>query len=300
MIPEALHAGLLLTAFGFGFRHGIDWDHLAAIGDITGSQQSPRRSMTLATLYAVGHAVVVFALGLGAIVLADRLPASVDATMERFVGATLVLLGVYVFVALLRQGRDFRMRSRWMLLISGMRRALRWLRLSMATRRSEGAVVEVVHEHEHAVEEHHHEHAHERAVVASAPAVRGSAPHSHVHRHLGRMPDDPFATYTGAAAFGIGMLHGIGAETPTQVLIFLAAAGAGGKLAGVALLVCFIVGLLASNTVVALAGTLWSFGTRRNFALYATVSVVTAVGSLVIGTLFLFGQGASLPALFGG
>jgi ABC-type nickel/cobalt efflux system permease component RcnA len=300
MIPEALHAGLLLTAFGFGFRHGIDWDHIAAISDITGSQQNPRRSMTLATLYAVGHAVVVFALGLGAIVLADRLPASVDATMERFVGATLVLLGLYVFVALLRQGRDFRMRSRWMLLISGMRRAFRWLHRWTTTRRREDPVVEVVHEHEHAVEEHHHEHAHQRAPVASAPAGRGSAPHSHLHRHLGRMPDDPFATYTGAAAFGIGMLHGVGAETPTQVLIFLAAAGAGGKLAGVALLVCFIVGLLASNTVVALAGTLWSFGTRRNFALYATVSAVTAVGSLVIGTLFLFGQGASLPALFGG
>jgi high-affinity nickel-transport protein len=300
VIPEALHAGLLLTAFGFGFRHGIDWDHLAAIGDITGSQQNPRRSMTLATLYAVGHAVVVFALGLAAIVLADRLPASVDATMERFVGATLVLLGAYVFVALLRQGRDFRMRSRWMLLISGMRRGVRWLQTRwIRPRRPEGEVVEVVHEHEH-VEECHHEHAHERAVVASAPVPRGLAPHSHVHRHFGRMPDDPFATYTGAAAFGIGMLHGIGAETPTQVLIFLAAAGAGGKLAGVALLVCFIVGLLASNTVVALAGTLWSFGTRRNFALYATVSIITAVGSLVIGTLFLFGQGASLPALFGG
>ena len=300
MIPEALHAGLLLTAFGFGFRHGIDWDHLAAIGDITGSQQSPRRSMTLATLYAVGHAVVVFALGIGAIVLADRLPASVDATMERFVGATLVLLGVYVFVALLRQGRDFRMRSRWMLLISGMRRAFRWLRLSMGTRGRRGEVFEVVHEHEHDIEEHHHQHAHQRAPVASAPAGRGSAPHSHLHRHLGRMPDDPFATYSSAAAFGIGMLHGIGAETPTQVLIFLAAAGAGGKLAGVALLVCFIVGLLASNPVVALAGTLWSFGTRRNFALYATVSAVTAAGSLIIGSLFLFGHGASLPALFGG
>ena len=31
--------------------------------------------------------------------------------------------------------------------------------------------------------------------------------------------------YSGPVAFGIGMLHGIGAETPTQVLIFLAAAG---------------------------------------------------------------------------
>ena len=300
MIPEALHAGLLLTAFGFGFRHGIDWDHLAAIGDITGSQQSPRRSMILATLYAVGHAVVVFALGVGAIVLADRLPPSVDATMERFVGATLVLLGLYVFVALLRQGRDFRMRSRWMLLIAGMRRAFRWVRQSMGGRGRTSELFEVVHEHEHDIEEHHHAHAHQRAPVASAPARRGAAPHSHVHRHLGRMPDDPFATYSGAAAFGIGMLHGIGAETPTQVLIFLAAAGAGGKLAGVALLVCFIVGLLASNTVVALAGTLWSFGTRRNFALYATVSAVTALGSLIIGSLFLLGHGASLPALFGG
>src|SRR5205085_11116026 len=105
----------------------------------------------------------------GAIVLADRLPASVDATMERFVGATLVLLGLYVFVALLRQGRDFRMRSRWMLLICGMRHAFRWLR----TRGGRSEVFEVVHEHQHDVEEHHHELAHQRAPVASAPAGRG-------------------------------------------------------------------------------------------------------------------------------
>ena len=297
MIPEALHAGLLLTAFGFGFRHGIDWDHLAAIGDITGSQTNARRSMTLATLYAVGHAVVVFALGFGAIVLADRLPASIDAAMERFVGVTLVLLGVYVVVALVRHGRDFRMRSRWMLLITAMRRGFRWLR----TRRADD-FVEVVHEHEHrhVVDEHLHEHAHQRARVASPAGGPGAGPHSHVHRHFGRMPDDPFARYTAAAAFGIGMLHGIGAETPTQVLIFVAAAGAGGKLAGVALLVCFLAGLLASNTVIAVAGTLWSFGARRNFALYATVSVLTAAGSLVIGTLFLLGQGSALPALFSG
>ena len=48
--------GLLLTAFGFGFRHGIDWDHLAALTDITGTERTPRRSMVLATLCAAGHA----------------------------------------------------------------------------------------------------------------------------------------------------------------------------------------------------------------------------------------------------
>ena len=55
------------TAFGaaivFGFRHGFDWDHLAALTDLTGSQTSSKRSMWLATLYALGHAVMVLVLG---------------------------------------------------------------------------------------------------------------------------------------------------------------------------------------------------------------------------------------------
>ena len=70
--------GLVATAFGFGFRHGIDWDHIAAITDITSSQESPRCSMFFATLYAAGHAVVVFGLGLAAIVLAANLPSSLE------------------------------------------------------------------------------------------------------------------------------------------------------------------------------------------------------------------------------
>ena len=293
MHNEALHLGLIITTFGFGFRHGIDWDHLAAIGDITSSQTQPRRAMVLATLYALGHAVVVFALGCAAIVLAERLPESVDGAMERFVGATLVLLGAYVVFSLVRHGRDFRMRSRWMLLIGAARRGLRWIRT-----RGRVDVIEIVHEHEHADDiAHRHEHAHDRAAVTS-PALP-EAPHSHVHRHVGRMPADPFANYSRGIAFGIGMLHGVGAETPTQVLIFLAAAGAGGKAAGVVLLVSFLVGLLASNTLVALAGTLWSAGSRRNFGLYAGVSIVTALGSLVIGTLFLLGRGSALPVFFG-
>src|SRR5438445_185612 len=140
--------GLAATAFGFGFRHGIDWDHIAAITDITSSQDTTRRSIFLATLYAVGHAVVVFALGLAAIVLGQRLPAGVDATMERIVGATLLVLGAYVFYALIRYGRDFWMRSRWMLVFSGVRRAARRLRDGRPV------IVEVAHEHDHAVDGH--------------------------------------------------------------------------------------------------------------------------------------------------
>ena len=96
------------------------------------------------------------------------------------------------------------------------------------------------------------------------------------------------------------MIHGVGAETPTQVLVFVAAAGAAGSAAGVTLLICFLVGLLVSNTVVAAAGTLGFLNAARNFGVYATLSIIAAVFGLVIGVLFLFGKTGALPALFGG
>lgn len=93
---QAIGIGLILTTYVFGLRHGMDWDHIAAITDITSSQDDSRRSMFFSTLYALGHALVVFVLGVAAIEFSSRLPDSVDAVMERFVGVTLILLGVYV------------------------------------------------------------------------------------------------------------------------------------------------------------------------------------------------------------
>ena len=298
---QAFHAGLILTALGFGFRHGIDWDHIAALTDITSSQTQPRRSMFFATLYALGHALVVLALGVAAIVLAARLPSGVDTVMERVVGATLIGLGLYVLFALARQRRGFRMRSRWMLLFSGVRAGHRWARSKI--RREQ--IVAIVHDHSHPVDEiHEHESAPELVVArpaASTGMSSGAAlQHRHPHRHVGSMPDDPFLDYAPKTAFGIGMIHGIGAETPTQILIFLTAAGAGGKGAGLLLLVSFLVGLLMSNTLIALAGTFGFLGATRNFGLYVVVSIVTATFSLLIGMLFLFGSASMLPAIFGG
>jgi High-affinity nickel-transport protein len=301
-VGRAFHIGLVLTAFGFGFRHGIDWDHIAALTDITSSQTDRRRSMWFATLYALGHGLVVFALGFGAIVLAQRLPSGVDIVMERFVGATLVILALYVFYGLARHRRDFRMRSRWMLLFAGVQRTVRWAR----TRIRSGELIEIEHDHPHPVVEmhdpaHDHAHVHEHVAVGSgATATEAHLSHRHRHRHQLAMPADPFADYAPRTAFGIGMIHGIGAETPTQVLIFLAAAGAGGKGAGLLLLVCFLIGLLSSNSLVALAGTLGFLGATRNFRLYVAVSLVTALFSLIIGTVFLLGSAAALPAMLGG
>ena len=296
-----LQIGLALTAVGLGFRHGIDWDHIAALTDITGAQSDTRRSMVLATMYAFGHALVVFVLGVGAIALSAEVPRWLDHAMSRIVGVTLVALGAYVVIALACQGRDFRMRSRWMLVFAGARRAARWV----GGRRARSAdVVVITHEHAHPHgEDHGHDHVHESNAGDAHDAVGSVATttlHRHFHHHVGTLPDDPFPSYGRPTAFAVGALHGVGAETPTQILLFLAAARAGGTVIGVALLLCFITGLLASNSVVAVA-TLFGFrGASRNFPIYVAVSIVAAGFSLVIGTLFLLGESPLLPALAGG
>src|SRR6266508_4023659 len=126
--PAGFRLGLLVAAFWFGFRHGIDWNHIAAITDITSSQEDRRQAMLFGTLYALGHALVILSLGVAAIFAGKKLPAGLDQTMTRVVGITLLLLGVYVVVSLVRHGRDFRLRSRWMLIFSGVRRGARWAR----------------------------------------------------------------------------------------------------------------------------------------------------------------------------
>ena len=44
---ETFGIGVIVSAFLFGFRHGIDWDHIAAITDITGSQDDRRSAIVL-------------------------------------------------------------------------------------------------------------------------------------------------------------------------------------------------------------------------------------------------------------
>jgi hypothetical protein len=282
--------GLLIASFWFGFRHGIDWDHIAAITDITGSQDERRRSLLFGTLYALGHALVVMGLGIVAIIAGDFLPEGVDATMTRVVGITLVLLGVYVVVSLIRHGRDFRLRSRWMLVFAGVRKGTRWAleraRVGAGDDRLEPGDARAI--------------AGEDVEVDAALWHHGHHGRPGHHHHARPEPDDAFMNYGRGTAFAVGMIHGVGAETPTQVLIFLAAAGAGGRLVGVLVLASFIVGLLASNSIITMGSAFGFLRASKNFPLYATVAVITAVFSLAIGILFLLGKDTVLPAFFGG
>jgi cytochrome c biogenesis protein CcdA len=290
--------GVLGSAFLFGFRHGIDWDHLAAITDITSSQEDRRTSVLYGTIYALGHALVVFVIGTIAILIGEELPAGVDAVMGRVVGFTLILLGVFVFVSLIRHGREFRMRSRWMLVFSGVRGAYRKIQ-----GRRVGEATDHPHDPDDPVHVHEPDGDHVAVAVAEDLPVsqwhhgHHGRPGHHHHKH----PEpDAFMNYGARTAFVVGMLHGVGAETPTQVLIFATAVGAGGKGAGEAVLIAFLVGLLISNSLITVGSAFGFLRASKNWTVYVTIAVLTGVFSLIVGTLLLFGKDTLLPALFGG
>jgi high-affinity nickel-transport protein len=239
----------------------------------------------LATLYALGHAAVAFAIGAAVILASAHLPEAVGEAMERLVGVTLIALGVWVIVSTLRTGQGTRLPSRGALLVAGFRRL----------RRRSGDPVVIEHEHEHATEHHDHDHVHEHEPVSAGVRTTVTTKHSHRHRHVGAMPDDPLPMYGGGVAVGIGMIHGIGFETPTQALVFVTAAGAGSRAAGLLVLACFLLGLLAANTVVAMASTFGLTGASSRARLYTVVSLVAATASLALGLLYVFGKGDVMP-----
>jgi high-affinity nickel permease len=304
--------GLLITALTLGLRHGFDWDHIAAIADITSTTASAdagsdvhaaqhgtevhdhfhvhggpdelhahdrgpgaatmalipppgegfgslsrqrvsgeqRHAIALGTLYAFGHATVVFALGLAALAFGAVLPDWIDPIMGRVVGATLLFLGVWVFISLYqyaRYGREFRLRSRWMLVFDGARHA--WRRFQAR-----------LHGHEHV-----------------APLEMTS--------------------YGPATAYGVGLIHGIGAETGTQVLLIAAIGGAAGAGLGIPMLIAFIVGLLIANTIIVVISATGFVRTQTRQRVYIAVGVLAGVFSIVVGTVFLLGVDNVLPDL---
>jgi high-affinity nickel permease len=303
--------GVLVTGLLLGIRHGIDWDHIAAISDITSTTAAAgagvaaharehrtttghqhghggttelaaheassmplpqpaaggagvasvtigdRRigpeqveAIRLGTLYAVGHALVVIALGLAALAFGALLPDWLDPIMGRIVGLTLVVLGVWVLYSVYRYARTgeaFRLRSRWMLVFDGVRYA--WRRLQARL---------------------------------------------HGHEHVEPLEMSSYGTRT---ALGVGMIHGVGAETGTQVLLIAAVGGAASAGLGVQMLLAFVLGLLISNFAIVVVSSVGFVASQKREMLYVAVGAVAGVFSLVIGMIFLFGLDGVLPDL---
>jgi high-affinity nickel-transport protein len=122
--------------------------------------------------------------------------------------------------------------------------------------------------------------------------------HGHQHEPIAHA-----SQYGPKTAFGVGMIHGVGAETGSQALLLAGIAGVSGA-QGVVILGAFIVGLLISNTLVAVTSATGFIGAQRLRTLYVIVGAVAGLSSLVIGLFFIAGLGTALPdlqqLLFGG
>ena len=297
--------GVLLTGFALGLRHGIDWDHIAAITDITSTTAAagvaedaheeqhdqvtghhhahggsgelrahdqgpgaatiapavraasrPRfgseqiEAVKLGTLYALGHGVVVIALGIAAIAFGALLPEWLDPIMGRIVGLTLVLLGAWVLYSVYRYargGESFRMRSRWMLVFDGIRYSWRRVQARM-----------------------------------------------HGHEHVEPLE---MSSYGPRTSFGVGMIHGVGAETGSQVLIIAAVGGAASAGLGIPMLFAFVAGLLVSNFGIVLLTSVGFVASQTRERIYVAVGLVAGLFSLALGLIYVFGMDAIVPEM---
>lgn len=289
---------LLLGMVALGFRHGFDWDHIAAISDITSTTSAshteadvPARSPMPAHGHEPeelrGHEHEHSAGGPGAM---HALKESRFAHEERHaIGlATLYALG-HAFVVLILGilallvgavlpdwvdpilekvvGVTLVLLGAWVLFSvyqymrgkGEFRLRSRWMLVFDLARYGWGALQARVHGHEH---------------TPSAHATQ----------------------YGPRTAFGVGMIHGIGAETGSQALLLAGIAGVTG-VTGIVILLAFVIGLLASNTLVAVVSASGFLGAQRLRALYVVVGFVAGLGSLVIGILFITGLGTVLPDL---
>ena len=240
----------LLSCALLGLRHGFDYDHLAAISDITAVQKNWKQGIRLGITYALGHAFTVVALGTLVVMLHIPLPARLDNWTERLIGATLIVLGIGVAANLIRHSHSHRaIQSRWAILISGVRYA--------------GWRVQRIFQ-------------------------------------PGTPKPEPFSwNYSGRSVFTIGVLHGLGAETPSQLMLFLLAASLGGTERGFMGLLAFAAGLVAMNTLMtASLGGIFGIGLHRPI-LYRWIAVAGAVYSFAIGVIFLLGSSNLLPPLGG-
>jgi hypothetical protein len=231
-----------------GFRHGFDYDHIAAISDITSMEPSKRRGVQMGFVYILGHAVTLGVLGGAVILFQHSLPRQIDRWAERAVGVTLVLLGVYVLGSLLQKKDHSLPRSRAAMVIG----LVQWITWRLQRLFDRGPV---------------------------------------------QMPKREQEPYNPFIVFLIGVIHGLGAETPSQLLIFLLAANLGGAALGLLGLAVFLAGLITMNLLMT-ASIVGILGISANRPLLLRWVVgATATYSVVVGVIFFLGGADLLPPL---
>jgi hypothetical protein len=297
--------GVLVTGFVLGIRHGIDWDHIAAISDITSTtaaagiaeaaHEEQHRSVS-GPHHGHGGAVEIRAhdAGPGAATLAPAATISRRRIFgaEQFEavrlgtlyalghGAVVIALGIAAlsFGALLPGWLDPIMARIVGLTLIGLGA---WVLYSVVRYARDGESFRL-----------------RSRWMLAFDGVRYSwrRLQARLHGHEHTEPLE-MSSYGPRTAFGVGMIHGIGAETGTQVLLIAAVGGAASSGLGIPMLLAFVLGLLTSNFAIVVLTSVGFVASQTRERIYVVVGLIAGLFSLVLGSIYLFGMDAIVPAI---
>jgi high-affinity nickel-transport protein len=307
-MPTAAGLGVLLTGLFLGIRHGIDWDHIAAITDITSTTASARMAEAAHTEqhhaitgHSHGHGgapeVRAHHAGPGAATLAPAMSATPGRHGEGLLasqasairlgtlyalghGAVVIVLGfaALTFGALLPD---------WLDPLMGRIVGLTLLALGLW-------VMYSIYRYARAGETFRLRSRWMLVFDGVRYGWRRFQARLHGHEHVEPLEMSSYGTRT---AFGVGMIHGIGAETGSQVLLIAAVGGASSAGLGVPMLLAFVVGLLISNLAIVLVSSVGFVSSQARERVYVAFGAVAGVFSLFVGAIFLLGVDGGLPDL---
>ncbi len=311
--------GVLGAAMALGFRHGIDWDHIAAITDITSTaakvedreswltsepgvmltdeshhgllpiRMSVQHQAAVATAVAAPHGHSVGELGHrhngrfapGVDALMRQRPALLLGTMYAL-GHGSMVVGLGLLALLARQ-----VLPAWLDPI--MERVVVVTLILLAAYLFYSVVQYFRGGEEFRIRSRWMlVFAGVRNAFSVGRAKLLGRPHEHVHEAQ---------QYGVKTAYAVGLIHGIGAETGTQVLVIATAVGAGSRAMGTAALGAFVVGLLISNSIVTIISTAGFASSQKRQRVYVIAGLVAAVFSLFVGVFFVLHAAGTLPNL---
>jgi len=250
-----------VTALLLGLRHGVDIDHIAAMLDMAGTsatENSAGKAKSFKSLLRNMKFPALYVLGHGVMVVLLGLLALFFGTVIPPWLDKVMERTVGVTLLLLSA---YLIYSLYMFATKGEELKLRsrWMVLFKAVGSAWCWIAEKLFKHEH-----HH--------------------------------DDLPTSWDGRGAFAIGAIHGFGAETGTQVLLFASVAGVGSTVTGLYMLLAFTFGMVISTMLIGFCVSA-GLSTSRYFKTFVVIlGVFAALFSLVVGLYFTFGVGNLLPS----
>ncbi len=253
---------LCLTALTLGLRHGLDIDHLAAMLDMAGTSVTedarPKGTRLSGLLHATKlPAFYVFGHALMVVMLGLTALAFGSIIPEWVDDVMERIVGVTLLLLSL-----YLFYSLGMFMVKGKELKLRsrWMVLFAVVGNSWHWLISRVFKH------HHH------------------------HKH------EPL-NWDSKGSFLIGMIHGFGAETGTQVLLFASVVGSGSLSVGLCLLSAWVIGMTISTLGMAVCISAGLTSSTYFKPLLFVLGVMAAVFSLIVGVYFTFGVSGLLPSL---